>query len=83
MRELRTLLVKLKGVPLTAGVINDFEGVLKDCALKYNHSLPSVDPLEYETHYDPNLVMIVLVSESKPSLSFSLSFLFPCSLSSL
>ena len=61
MRELRTLLVRLKGVPLTASVINDFEAVLKDCALKYNHSLPSVDPLEYETNYDPNLVIIIII----------------------
>lgn len=60
VRELRTLLVRLKGVPLTASVINDFEAVLKDCALKYNHSLPSVDPLEYETNYDPNLPLLTL-----------------------
>ena len=57
VRELRTLLVRLKGVPLTANIINSFEGVLKDCDVQYNHSSPSIDPLEYETHYDPDLVI--------------------------
>lgn len=56
MRELRTLLVKLEDTPLVYEKIKDFEDILKACARSYSENSPSVDPIEFETHYDPDLV---------------------------
>ena len=58
VRELRTLLVKLSTLPVALEDIEKFENMLKKCGRSYNGSPPSVDPIEYETHYDPELVSI-------------------------
>ena len=56
VRELRTLLVKLMDTPLTSQKIGDFEEMLKQCNSLYSMPTPSIDPIEFETHYDPDLV---------------------------
>ena len=56
MRELRTLLAMISELPLHLGIVHDFEALLRDCDQRYNGTRPSVDPVEFETHYDPNLV---------------------------
>ena len=56
VRELRTLLAMISDLPLHLGMVHSFEELLRDCDKQYNGTRPSVDPLEYETHYDPNLV---------------------------
>ena len=69
VRELRTLLVKTVDLPLTAGKIDDFEKMLRHCSNLYNTSMPSVDPIEFETHYDPDLVRDIGLSLKCISLS--------------
>ena len=56
VRELRTLLAMISDLPLHLGLVHSFEGILRQCDQHYNGTRPTVDPLEYETHYDPNLV---------------------------
>ena len=56
MRELRTLLAMISSLPLHLGTVHEFEDMLRECDRKYNGTRPSVEPLLYETHYDPNLV---------------------------
>lgn len=46
-------------IPLTVKKIDEFENTLKECSQLYNHSLPSINPMEYETHYDPDLVSML------------------------
>ena len=56
VRELRTLLAMVSELPLHLGVVHSFESLLRECDNQYNGTRPTVDPIEYETHYDPNLV---------------------------
>ena len=56
VRELRTLLAMISELPLHLGIVHSFEDLLRECDKHYNGTRPSVDPLEFETHYDPNLV---------------------------
>ena len=58
MRELRTLLAMVSPLPLHLGTVHDFENLLHKCEEKFNGTRPSVDPIQYETHYDPNLVSL-------------------------
>ena len=37
--------------------VEGFENTLKKCGRSYKDTPPSVDPIEYETHYDPDLVI--------------------------
>lgn len=46
----------ISSLPLYLGIVHSFEDLLRQCDQHYNGTRPSVDPLEYETHYDPNLV---------------------------
>ena len=56
MRELRTLLAMVSQLPLHLGLVHSFEALLRGCDDHYNGTQPTVDPVEFETHYDPNLV---------------------------
>ena len=56
VRELRTLLAQVNSLPLELSAIQNFEGMLRDCDKDFNGTRPSVDPIEFETHYDPDLV---------------------------
>ena len=76
VRELRTLLVKTVDLPLTVSKIDDFEKMLRQCGQLYNTSFPSVDPVEFETHYDPDLVCDIGLSLKCISLSLCLTLLF-------
>ena len=56
VRELRTLLAQLYDIPVTLPKIEELEKVLNDCRLNYTGTTPSIDPVEFEILYDPNLV---------------------------
>ena len=56
VRELRTLLARIEDVPITLGDIHRFEQILHNCSSNYTGPVPHVDPQDYETHYDPDLV---------------------------
>ena len=58
VRELRTLLAMISELPLHLGTVHSFESLLQSCERRYNGTRPTVDPIEYETHYDPNLVSL-------------------------
>jgi UDP-N-acetylglucosamine-lysosomal-enzyme len=60
VRELRTLLVKVMEIPLTSKKIHEFESMLRFCAHNFNGTSPSVDPMDFESHYDPDLPLITL-----------------------
>ena len=82
VRELRTLLARVGGVPITLEEVHKFEQLLHNCSMKYTGPLPTVDPSEYETHYDPELVRHdpLRVTPSFPSCSSVLSALLPYTL---
>ena len=48
--------MKVSTLPLTMEDVDKFENMLKKCGRSYKGEIPSVDPIEYETHYDPDLV---------------------------
>ena len=48
--------MKVSTLPLTMEDVDKFENMLKKCGRNYKGEIPSVDPIEYETHYDPDLV---------------------------
>lgn len=56
MRELRTLLAKITDLPINLQAVHNFEDLLHKCDKEYNGTRPTVDPVEFETHYDPDLV---------------------------
>ena len=56
VRELRTLMARVTDLPLDAKKTDAFESILRNCQGTYNGSVPTVDPVEFETHYDPDLV---------------------------
>ncbi len=58
VRELRTLLSRITDLPLGLEAVNNFESLLRECDKHYNGTRPSVDPIEFETHYDPDLVRV-------------------------
>ncbi|CAI8026125.1 N-acetylglucosamine-1-phosphotransferase subunits alpha/beta, partial [Geodia barretti] len=64
VRELRTLLAMVSELPLHLGVVHSFESLLRECDDQYNGTRPTVDPIEYETHYDPNLPTVCVAAES-------------------
>ena len=70
VRELRTLMARVTDLPLDAKKIDAFEGILKNCQTVYNGSVPTVDPVEFETHYDPALPLVTMefVERCKPLL---------------
>ena len=51
-------MARVTDLPLDAKKIDAFEGILKNCQTVYNGSVPTVDPVEFETHYDPDLVSL-------------------------
>ena len=56
VRELRTLLAMVSTLPLDLQTVHQFEALLRECDQNFNGTRPSVDPVEFETHYDPDLV---------------------------
>ncbi len=56
MRELRTLLSMFSELPIELKHVEEFQEMLESCDRKYNGTRPSVEPIEYETHYDPDMV---------------------------
>ena len=49
-------------LPLHLGLVHSFEALLRGCDDHYNGTQPTVDPVEFETHYDPNLVSNLSIS---------------------
>ena len=58
VRELRTMLAKFSELPIDLDDVRNFENLLRTCNEKYNRTRPSISPIEYETHYDPDLVSV-------------------------
>ncbi len=56
VRELRSLLSMLSDLPIQLKHVESFQGILQSCDEAYNGTRPSVEPIEYETHYDPDMV---------------------------
>ena len=53
--------MKLSSLPLGMEDVTNFETMLKKCGRSYEGTPPTVDPIEYETHYDPDLVSGVFI----------------------
>ncbi|KAL5473979.1 hypothetical protein EMCRGX_G028549 [Ephydatia muelleri] len=70
VRELRTLMARVTDLPLDAKKTDAFESILRNCQGTYNGSVPTVDPVEFETHYDPDLPLVTVdfVEHCKPLL---------------
>jgi len=49
-------LAKISDLPIDLKAVHKFEDLLRKCDREYNGTRPSVDPVEFETHYDPDLV---------------------------
>lgn len=75
VRELRTLLSRVGNLPLDLQTVNSFEDLLRQCDKQYNGTRPSVDPIEFETHYDPDLVGVSLSCEKGSDCDFVASTL--------
>lgn len=60
VRELRTLLARVSSLPLDLQTVHQFEDLLRECGQHFNGTQPSVDPVEFETHYDPDLPLVTL-----------------------
>ena len=56
VRELRSLLSMLSDLPIELKHVESFQGILESCDEAYNGTRPSVEPIEYETLYDPDMV---------------------------
>lgn len=56
VRELRTLLSMLSELPIELKHVENFQSMLESCDKAYNGTRPLVEPIEYETHYDPDMV---------------------------
>ncbi len=56
VRELRSLLSILSDLPIQLKHVESFQSTLQSCDEAYNGTRPSVEPIEYETHYDPDMV---------------------------
>ena len=50
--------MKVSTLPLTMEDVDKFENMLKKCGRSYKGEIPSVDPIEYETYYDPDQVCL-------------------------
>lgn len=51
-------------LPLHLGIVHEFEALLRECDKHYNGTRPIIDPIEYETHYDPNLVSLIITFQT-------------------
>lgn len=56
VRELRTMLAMFSELPIDMDDVRGFEDLLRSCDKEYNGTRPSIAPIEYDTHYDPDLV---------------------------
>ena len=52
------MLAKFSELPIDLDDVRNFENLLRTCNEKYNGTRPSISPIEYETHYDPDLVSV-------------------------
>lgn len=52
------MLAKFSELPIDLDDVRNFENLLRTCDEKYNGTRPSISPIEYETHYDPDLVSV-------------------------
>ena len=50
------MLAKFSELPIDLDDVRNFEKLLRTCDEKYNGTRPSISLIEYETHYDPDLV---------------------------
>ena len=46
----------LSDLPIELKHVESFQSMLESCDQAYNGTRPNVEPIEYETHYDPDLV---------------------------
>ncbi len=52
----------LSELPIELKHVEEFQEMLDSCDRNYNGTRPSVEPIEYETHYDPDMVSILTPS---------------------
>ena len=50
------MLAMFSELPIDMEDVRGFEDLLRSCDNEYNGTRPSISPIEYETHYDPDLV---------------------------
>ena len=50
------MLAMFSDLPIDLEDVRNFENLLRSCDKEYNGTRPSISPVEYDTHYDPDLV---------------------------
>ena len=50
------MLAMFSELPIDTDDVRSFEDLLRSCDKEYNGTRPSIAPIEYDTHYDPDLV---------------------------
>ena len=66
VRELRTLLTVINGLPITMDDVHTLEDILKTCDEAYMWTHPQVSDMEYHTLYDPKLVRWLMFLHPPP-----------------
>ena len=50
------MLVMVNALPIAVEDVVAFEQLLQECDEQFNGTRPTINPMEFETHYDPNMV---------------------------
>ena len=50
------MLAMFSELPIDLEDVRNFENLLRSCDKEYNGTRPSISPVEYDTHYDQDLV---------------------------
>ena len=50
------MLAKISNLPIDIKAVTSFEKMLKSCDMDYNGTHPSIEPILFDTLYDPDIV---------------------------